>query len=265
MAAPAYSWTGFYIGGNAGYTWSDNNVAVSSIADPNSVAFQSGGINATFANAITALSTLSAGTNASGFIGGVQAGYNWQSANWVYGIEADIQWLSQDGDFNSSDKFSFNNGQTLVSNALVTRSLDYLGTVRGRFGMLWTPTLLGYATGGLAYGETKLNVAINQSLVPNSIDGPWAVAGAVSNTRFGWTAGAGFEWLFAPNWTAKIEYLYYDLGSESYSVGALISRSGGAAFTTNDVFASTDYNGHIVRAGINYKFGYSKAPVVAKY
>jgi outer membrane immunogenic protein len=238
---------------------------VSSIADPNSVAFQSGGIDAIFANTITALSTFSAGTKASGFIGGVQAGYNWQSSNWVYGIEADIQWLSHDGDFNSSNRITLINTQTVVSNALVTRSLDYLGTARGRIGMLWTPSLLGYATGGLAYGETKLNVAINQTLVLNSLDGPWAVAGAFSNTRFGWTAGAGIEWLFAPNWTAKIEYLYYDLGSENYSVGALISRDGGAAFTTNNIFASTDYDGHIVRAGINYKFGYSKAPVVAKY
>jgi outer membrane immunogenic protein len=205
-----------------------------------------------------------------GFIGGAQFGYNWQASKFVVGIEADIQGLA-----NSRRTTVVNGaialgtlvpgaGQTVVSTATVSQSLDYLGTVRGRAGLLVTPALLAYATGGFAYGGAKASTSLTQSLVPNSIDvGVWNSVGNFSGVRYGWTAGAGAEWKFSSNWSAKAEYLYYDLGSVSYAGTPIATTIGGFAFSTNTIQSSTRYNGNIVRVGVNYSF--NPAAVVAKY
>jgi outer membrane immunogenic protein len=105
-----------------------------------------------------------------------------------------------------------------------------------------------------------------QALVPNSIDtGVWFGHGSFSDTRVGWTAGGGLEWLFAPNWSAKAEYLYYDLGAVTYGGSPIATFTGGALFTLNALQSSTRFNGHVVRAGLNYHFNWGTALVVAKY
>jgi len=114
-------------------------------------------------------------------------------------------------------------------------NLAWFGTVRGRAGYLITPTLLLYGTAGFAYGQVD--------------------AWGWSNTRTGWTAGGGVEWMFAPHWTAKAEYLYVDLSSNG---------------ATGSLGWSYGYNFHpqinVVRAGVNYHFNWgAPAPVVAKY
>ena len=75
-----------------------------------------------------------------------------------------------------------------------------------------------------------------------------------SNTRPGWTAGGGLEWMFSPNWSVKAEYLYYDLGKVTFGVGGLTLATAGATFFTDLPVASTRFNGHIVRVGLNYHF-----------
>jgi outer membrane immunogenic protein len=218
------------------------------------------------------LATFFAGTgNNGGFIGGGQIGYNWQFYNsFVAGVEADIQGIASS---NSTVNFASGAinpvfpGFPILQFGTASRSLDYIGTVRGRLGWLFTPTLLVYGTGGLAYGGVRTNVSITQLVLndPN-IANPYFGTGSFSDTRVGWTAGGGLEWMFMPNWSAKVEYLYYDLGTVSYALSPLVNiQNNGTIFSSAFPQAQTRFNGNIVRAGVNYHFNWGAAPVVAKY
>jgi outer membrane immunogenic protein len=265
---PPPMWTGFYVGLNAGGTWSESN----SITSTSAPIFNAGvGGAQPFQATITALSNFISpvGKNG-GFIGGGQVGYNWQFASaFVMGVEADIQGVagSRGSAVISGALLIPGFAQSTAQIASVSRSVDYLGTVRGRIGYLVTPTLLAYGTGGLAYGGVNANTTITQALIPNSISTPvWFGGNSFSNTRAGWTAGGGLEWMFIPNWSAKVEYLYYDLGSVTNQGSPLVTLLGATPFTFNALQSSTRFNGHIVRAGLNYHFNWgAPAPVVAKY
>jgi outer membrane immunogenic protein len=244
---PPPMWTGFYVGLNAGGTWSDSNsVDTASFATIPGTA-------ALFANLASASVPVG---QSGGFIGGGQIGYNWQfSNNFVAGIEADIQGVAHSGNSGSAATAFFPVVTTLSS----TKTLDYLGTVRGRLGYLVTPTLLAYGTGGLAYGGVSSNTSIQQFGLTNGFVG--LGAGNFSDTRVGWTAGGGVEWMFWPNWSAKAEYLYYDLGSVTYAGSLNVGPIGYAI-----PLSTARFNGHIVRAGVNYHFNWgAPAPVMAKY
>ncbi|WP_167398712.1 outer membrane protein [Methylosinus sporium] len=244
---PPAVWTGFYVGLNAGYTWDESS----------SVAVSSGSI-APFNPIVGIAGSGLLGTSIDGFIGGGQIGYNYQFANaFVAGVEADIQGVAGSNSGTSSVA-AFG---PLTSTISASKSIDYLGTVRGRLGYLITPSLLVYGTGGLAYGQANLSSSVFQAvggLVGTS-------SSAFSDTRVGWAAGGGVEWLFLPKWSAKVEYLYYDLGTVSTS--SVISFTGipTPVATTS---SSARFNGHVVRAGVNYHFNLfspAAAPVVAKY
>ncbi len=267
---PPPMWTGFYVGLNAGYTWSgSNNVTLGAWSG----AFNPAQGNAAiFAANYALLSSGVFGANHDGFIGGGQIGYNWQFYNGaiVAGVEADIQGVAGS---NSRTNFATGLvdqfGNTIVSATSVSKSLDYLGTVRGRLGWLFTPTLLVYGTGGLAYGGVNTSFSIAQ-FNSNVFLGPGFGAGSFADTRVGWTAGGGLEWMFWPNWSAKVEYLYYDLGNVSYSGGVIAPALVGVAGAPNPMFgnfyqANARFNGHIVRVGLNYHFNWGAPPVVAKY
>ncbi len=265
-AAPAYipppppppMWTGFYVGLNAGGTF-----GASGGTSTESWGVLNGG--SPIHGWAAGLSATSAPTsnNNSGFIGGGQIGYNWQFMNsFLVGVEADIQGVAgNSGSQNifgaSSDPFT---GTTFATFGTRSSRLDYLGTVRGRLGWLFTPTLLVYGTGGLAYG----GVSTNSSFVTSELGiGLSSVGGTTfADTRVGWTAGGGFEWMFMPNWSAKVEYLYYDLGTVSASGASIEPVVGDWGFSTT---TRTRFDGHIVRAGLNYHFNWGSAPVVAKY
>ena len=163
------------------------------------------------------------GAKQSGFIGGGQVGYNWQVGSWLYGVETDFQGLTKDVNGSiatvNSGVPGFP-GEAFTSTTSVSKSLDYFGTLRARFGYLLTPGFLVYGTGGLAYGGVHASTSISQA--DTGIVGAawerWGTvrAASISQTRAGWTAGAGVEMQLGPRWTAKAEYLYYDLGSVSY-------------------------------------------------
>ncbi|MGD9545727.1 MAG: outer membrane protein [Methylocystis sp.] len=251
---PPPLWTGFYIGLNAGGTWASNSstqIATVPVLPVPAAALLAG----------LASGSMSGG-NSSGFIGGGQIGYNWQFFNGaaLAGVEADIQGIAQ-----SNNNSNFATGGIIgvtpvLTNFSLTRRLDYIGTVRGRVGWLFTPTLLLYGTGGLAYGGVTSSTSIFQAGITNGFLG--LGSSSFSDTRVGWTAGGGLEWMFMPHWSAKVEYLYYDLGNV-YNTGVLTSNavpSLYAAFQQN-----TRFNGNIVRAGVNYHFNWGAAPVVAKY
>jgi outer membrane immunogenic protein len=165
------------------------------------------------------------GTNSAGVVGGGQISFNFQfSPLFVGGVETDFQGTSigsGGGGFGLNER------------------ITYFGTVRSRIGIItpFNPNLLIYGTGGFAYGEVRQDDGFFQN----------------RNTRTGWTAGGGVEWAFLPNWSAKVEYLYTDLNSNS---------GNGCEFFGDH--CQTRFN--TVRAGVNYHFNmFAPAPVVAKY
>jgi len=167
----SYSWLGPYLGVNLGYQWGR---ATNSPTDPHGIA------------------------------GGVQGGYNFQSGQFVFGGETDLQISAADDTFAA---WKFAN--------------PWFGTLRGRAGVALNNVLL-YGTGGMAYGGGRAQVA----------------GASESHTHLGWTAGLGLEVGFTPNWSAKAEYLYVDLGERGYGVTG-----------TNNAIESS-----LLRFGVNYRF-----------
>jgi outer membrane immunogenic protein len=299
---PVMTWTGFYAGLNAGYTFGGSN----SVDVETASQLRTGGIGVdlgrsdedrkdgreiktptqSIADAVAASATDVLSLHNSGFIGGGQVGYNLQFANsWLIGIEADIQGtgarssasaigivpiagrnLSEQKNSPEIDRNRLPPSTAQAqSNISVNNAVDYLGTVRGRLGYLVTPTLLIYGDGGFAYGGVHEGVDIASTFPPSGL-GLSPAFGSFTNTRPGWTAGGGLEWLFSPNWSVKAEYLYYDLGRVTFGVGGMTLATAGATFFTDLPVASTRFNGHIVRVGLNYHFNWWGAgPVVAKY
>ncbi len=254
---PPPLWTGFYVGVNAGGAWSVNN-SVDTISTP----LFPVGLNPLVPPGLAALATASVPVGSSGgFIGGGQIGYNWQFSNsFVAGVEADIQGIARSGGAGTAAASAFVLAPLISSALSSTKTVDYLGTVRGRIGFLPTPTLLAYGSGGLAYGGVDSSTSLFQA-GNNGFVG--FANGGFSDTRVGWTAGAGLEWLFWPNWSAKIDYLYYDIGAVTYSSLAVSPFFATPAYGAPQ--STTRFNGHIVRAGLNYHFDWAAAPVVAKY
>ncbi len=241
-AVAVYNWTGFYVGVNAGYAWGQSDLGT--VLDPTS-SWAVEGI--AFRNEFVALSNRR--LNPAGAIGGLQIGANWQTGAWVWGVEADA---------NATDI----GARTIFTgpNPPVTRTFnesirnDWLVTVRGRAGYAVDKTLL-YVTGGLAVGSVKGSWDLTSS-------NGYTKTGSVSETKVGWTVGAGVEHAFVPNWTVKLEYLYTDLGSVDYT-STYVPGSTFAPPGSNYVERiSQDLTFHTVRAGLNYKFG---GPVMAKY
>ncbi|SFP55631.1 outer membrane immunogenic protein [Mesorhizobium sp. NFR06] len=188
--AASFDWTGAYIGVNAG-----------------------GGFG-TFKHEVTGSPT-SIDVSSSGFLGGVQAGYNWQSGQVVYGVETDFQGADIKGDLS-------------FPVTLLKTKVDWFGTLRARIGFTPVDRFMVYGTGGLAYGhfETEINNG--------------AISG--SKTKAGWTVGAGAEYAINTNWTIKSEYLYTDLGkADVIDLGPPNTLTDKIAF-------------HTVRVGLNYKF-----------
>jgi opacity protein-like surface antigen len=257
---PLFTWTGVYVGLNTGYLLKGNDSIDTTTAN-------------LFDQARTGIGPASAlgasganGARLDGVMYGVQLGYNQQFAEkFVAGFETDIQGGHAGGGGNFGSIVNVPPAlvpglTSAVTEVKTSRSLDWFGTVRGRLGYAVTPTLLAYATGGLAYGRVSESASVKQSLVPGllvSTDGDADFAG----TRVGWTAGGGLEWAFYPDVSAKLEYLYYDLGVVNanndiglltHSYPAAIPIIGGSMQVANAPTMSTRFNGHIVRVGVNY-------------
>lgn len=184
---PISTWTGFYVGANAGYGWGS-------------------------------VSNLSASSDMAGFVGGAQLGYNWQAGNLVVGIESDFQGSAQ----SRSDTVTIG-GVGLT----VDQNLPWFATLRGRIGYSNGPWLL-YATGGAAWVDYKISGTALGTTVNSD------------TTKAAWTLGGGFEWMFMPQWSAKIEYLYIDTGDVSTTIFG-VPITGRA-------------KDNIVRVGANYHF-----------
>jgi outer membrane immunogenic protein len=256
--APVCFWCGWYVGGNVGGTWAeDTNVSTGSVPVSAAASF------APEATVAAALASNNLGGRQFGFIGGGQIGYNLQFNAWIAGVESDFQGLSNSGTGLAVTATSGVPGfptEAFTSTTAVSKSVDYLGTVRGRLGYLVTPGFMFYGTGGLAYGGVHATTSLVQSdsgITAGPVTATYSSVGSVSQTRAGWVVGGGAEMqLWGTRWTGKIEYLYYDLGSVGYALPNLVANAPTfpAPTWTASAASSAHFNGNIVRVGANYKF-----------
>jgi outer membrane immunogenic protein len=167
------------------------------------------------------------------FLGGVQVGADYQFApSWVLGVEGQYSWLG-----------SNNNGAVFPNGYVYTNDQRGIGSITGRIGYTWGPALL-YVKGGYAYSDNR------ETLVLGGV--PQAFAFDHSH-KDGYTVGAGLEYMFAQNWSAKAEYQYYDFGKSAFVTPAALTP-----------FGSFRNDEHTVKVGLNYRFNFG-GPVVAKY
>ncbi|MFC6447037.1 outer membrane protein [Shinella zoogloeoides] len=222
--ASNFDWSGAYVGVNVGggFGTFDHPFAITAPAPVGTVVDGSVDISA------------------GGFLGGVQAGYNWQNGDFVFGAEADFQGSA----VKAEDSLSVNTvppfGAGSIDGEAGTK-VKWFGTVRARAGVSPVDRLLVYGTAGLAYGkvESYLNANVTGGGPIGNIDV------SKSNTKAGWTVGAGAEYAVTNNWTIKSEYLYTDLGKTTLINADLF---GANATLKNDV------SFHTIRIGLNYKF-----------
>ena len=257
LAVPGYSWSGFYIGANAGAGFGSNNNSTNSILLPaNSV------INSLGTDGV--LTFPSNRSDKAFFVGGGQIGYNWQAtpgAGFVFGLEADIQYVDMQrsgagvttpANYTFVPTTGLSRGlafapppASVITNG--TRDMEYLGTVRGRVGYAFDNLLL-YGTGGFAYGG-----------------GADDNVGGSNDIRYGYAVGGGLEYGFSQNWSMKVEGLYVSLDrrNSGNAVGSGTFNNAANTVTLNSTgseFRNLEFG--LVRVGLNYKFG---GPVVARY
>jgi outer membrane immunogenic protein len=230
--APIFSWTGFYVGGNAGAEWTRSNFT--SFLDPTGGFFTAASY--AFINSMG-----NGSAHRTGFIGGGQAGYNWQTGNFVIGLEGDIDWLSASATFNTAGLTPGGSNVTM-SNSLAPR---WLATVRPRVGVAVNQLLL-YATGGLAV----LNSTYTQTFTNVTGGTPGGGGSNTNTTKAGWVVGGGAEYAFTHNWSVKAEYLYSKFSGVS-TAGFVVP---GPGFTPIALTGTPSQSIQIARAGLNYHF-----------
>lgn len=225
--AEPLNWTGWYGGINAGYGWGSGT-------DPQTV-YSDNGNNFVRFVALGGLSTPP--LNTAGGFGGGQIGYNKQIASWVYGFEADIQ--------GADIRKSFNVTRVpptfvVAGTSTGSSSLEWFGTLRGRLGFTSNDWLF-YSTGGIIFGGVKSSLALS---IPAA---GYAAADSTNSTKAGWVLGAGIEkgW---DVWSAKLEYLYFDMGRDT------LSTQGVGGFAGDFYSASVKTAGHLARVGLNRRF-----------
>ena len=214
-----YDWTGFYVGIAGG-----GSLGTSNHID------RATGLGDTI------------GYNVKGGLVGGTLGYNWQMSNFVFGLEGDISWVGEYGShFDDGLAGAAPIPPSTISPFQSFTKETWLGTARGRLGYA-VNNLLFYGTGGYAAAGVEAGVknSATNALIASS-----------TSTRSGWTAGGGLEWGFAPNWSAKFEWLYMKFESKPF----ITNLAEGPR-------SSVPLDDHVVRAGINYRFG---GPVVAKF
>jgi len=211
VAAPVpFSWTGFYIGGNIGAGWGTNEVTL--LANPS----------------IPLAANLPLGTvNPSGFLGGGQIGFNWQTGWVVWGVE---------GDFDGAD---IQGSGACLAVFPCSSKTNWLATASGRVGGVVLDRILAYVKGGGAWKNTQYSASD-----PLGIEFAPGTSTSTTTTRSGWLLGLGVEYAFTPNWTGFIEYDYMDFGSSTVNF-ATPAGVYGASIT--DKLSE-------VKGGVNYKF-----------
>jgi outer membrane immunogenic protein len=227
---PVFSWTGFYLGGNAGGHWGRDNISTTTSAN----------FNAASRAAIDLASLVT--LKPQGWLAGVQVGYNMQVNHVVLGFEGDADWLNG----TNSTSFVFPGPNPVAGDSLSNSSQGaFLATLRPRLGAAFDHSLL-YVTGGLAIGTVKTTDSMTVT------GGTVLEQTSDTKTRIGWAAGGGFEYAFTDSWSAKIEALHVDLGG-TYDTGIPCAVVCGAAAI--DIVVHHKYTDNLARFGINYRLG----------
>ncbi len=250
-ASPANDWSGFYIGANAGGAWGNSDATTttdcnSPITPPSYFCSASG------AGAANAVAVGAAGTgsiNASGFIGGVQAGYNFQVSSLIFGLETDFDSFHLRGSRQGASTYPVGfvvpaGGPFTVTSSFGT---DWLYTLRGRFGVQIASNLMGYATGGLAVTRLTVSSSFSDNVAPGAVENA-----SQSKLKTGWTAGGGLEWALTNNWSVKAEYLYVDFGQVA-ATGTITNAAAPGGYS-HGMSTSSDLTAHVARIGVNRKF-----------
>jgi outer membrane immunogenic protein len=234
----AFTWTGFYFGGNVGGAFSSNSFS----ADPT----PGTNINAAAANAATVNGT--GKSDRTSFTGGGQAGYNQQFSNLVIGIEGDVEYI---GGRRTRDTGNVAIGGVVIRD-VDTMGSDWMATVRARLGWAMDRTLI-YATGGAAFADMQFSRSQNWSFA----DGCAIVGGLNSchngsaSNNVGWTAGGGIEYALTNNWILRAEYLYADFGKVKFTT----ANSGPGFAGAPQTITHSDRNTvQLARIGVDYKF-----------
>jgi outer membrane immunogenic protein len=250
--AQAPSWTGFYFGLNAGYSWQKSQTNTFQGNDPASRAFMNAGFGIAGATVAGPASYDSNNPTV-----GIEVGYNFKFADrWVAGVEADANW----GGFSGSGVSNFIPNPAFTAAGLsARRDVTEFGTARGRLGFLATDSLLLYGTGGFAWG--LLRESIGLSWVAGGtvaiggagfLCGPGCGTAEAYRVATGWTAGGGFEWALTANLNLKAEYLYVNLGAGDSVTTVLNSFPGTAQASITSSFSDADF--HVVRLGFNLHY-----------
>jgi outer membrane immunogenic protein len=211
VAVPApFSWSGFYIGGNLGGAWAQGNVTDR--------------FGRTFNN----------GNNAA-FIGGGQTGFNYQINNFVLGVEGTFDWAANNN--NATGVVVPNVGTIRVS-----ANNRWIATAAGRFGLAFDRVL--------AYGKAGGGWVGADSFTITNLTTGASITGSNNNTNSGWLVGAGLEWAFTDNLSAKVEYDFLGLGGRTFTVPA------GSAFLAGDTFTTGHRDVQMATVGLNYRFNW---------
>jgi len=221
-----YNWSGFYIGLHAGAAWSSGDAEWDPLPSP--AAFGS--------------NTITQNLSDTSFVGGVHLGYNFMLApNWLLGIEGDWSWTNNDASWTTPWTFFGTSTPVPGASTTMSRKIDWLSTVRGRFGYTVTPQALLYVTGGFAFGEVKYDATAFNGTT-------YTATFSDSTVKTGWTVGGGLEWALTRNWLLRGEYLFYRLGSESGTGNSAAFPAFPSGFNWNAIDI------HVARVGVSYKF-----------
>ncbi len=239
VAPVTYNWTGWYLGANAGY-------GVDSARSSNAISGTGTGFPGFVSGLLAGIVPAGMANDPRGAVAGGQAGYNWQTGYVVLGIEADMDWSGIGRTTNQSIAVLPLVG--LTASSMTQQQLNWLGTGRVRAGITPWSHVLVYGTGGVAFGDVQTS---NAAGITTTIPGI-AMTGAsnISQTRVGWTAGFGAEFMLNQNWTFRTEALYVDLGDVS---GSFLTNKLGPIAPLSVSF-NDPYKAWIARAGVNYKF-----------
>ncbi|MEJ2376441.1 MAG: porin family protein [Pseudolabrys sp.] len=222
VPVPTYSWTGFYVGGHAGYGWADKQWTLVTSSIP-----------------LTCAQVMAFGYNCQnshspdGFLGGVQAGYNWQFGQWVIGVEGQWSWT----DWRDSSALSMDGTDRFYT------EVNWVATAAGRLGWAIDHALI-YVKGGGAWVREKHWLA--------DLGGEYMNAPAA--TRSGWMFGVGGEYALWDNWSVKLEYDYMDFGSKT---STLFDITGSGYWESYDI----DQTIQVIMIGLNYRFGAGNSTV----
>jgi outer membrane immunogenic protein len=222
-----YNWTGFYAGGHLGCAWGDTDWTFA-----NDSPFSNSGGSTGFDN--------------DGWVAGGQIGYNYQSGQWVFGLEATLS----AGDL-EDQKVNVLNPAPAVNSTRLTADIETLLTVTARLGLAFDPRWLGYVKAGFASAEVETDLFIANAGASTSA--------SASSRHNGWAFGAGLEYLLTRNIVLGLDYTYIDLEDKTYS-----PTCGPLACAPADPTVSVDPDIHMLTARVSFLFGAREAPAPLK-